>query len=306
MEQANGFIMKPKIDFAFKELMMNDKVRLGFVSAVMGVDPSEIKETKILNTELRREHEDEKQWILDVHVLMNDDTEIDMEINLVLFLYWADRSLFYVSKMFVAGLHPGERYDKLKKCIGISVLDFRLFKDSEEYYSCFHIWEDTRHTLYTEKMEFHVIELPKLPELTKERIENCKDPRELWAEFLRAEQKEDFEMIANRDPYIREAYDQLQIISQDTRLRYEYLAREKAIRDQLQYEWEAEQRVLEALKNGRQEGEAIGRKEGEAKGTIITYKEMGLDRGAVACRLVKRYNLSKEEAARKVEQYWYS
>jgi len=306
MEQANGFLMKPKIDFAFKELMVNNQVRLGFVAAVLGVDPSEIKETKLLNTELRREHGDEKQGILDVHVLMNDDTEIDIEINLVLLTYWADRSLFYVAKMLAAGLHPGERYDKLRKCIGISVLDFKLFRDSEEYYSCFHLWEDTRHTKYTDKLEFHVIELPKLPELTKERIESCDDPRELWAEFIRAERKEDFEMIANRDPYISKAYDQLQIISQDTQLRYEYLAREKAIRDHLQYEWEAEQRVLEALENGRKEGEAKGEVRGETRGTIITYKEMGLDRGAAVSRLVKRYSLSYEGAAQKVEQYWNS
>jgi len=294
--------MKPKIDFAFKELMANDKVRLGFIAAVLGIDPLEIRETKILNVELRRGHADEKQGILDVHVLMNDDTEIDTEINLSLLLYWADRSLFYVSKMVAAGLKPGEHYDRLRKCIGISVLGFRLFHDSGDYYSCFHLWEDTRHTKYTDKLEFHVIELPKLPKLTKERIESCDDPRELWAEFIRAERKEDFEMIARRDPYIGEAYEQLQVISQDTQLRYEYLAREKAVRDQLQYEWEAEMRVNEALKIGEARGETIG----ETKGTVITYKEIGFDKGTAANKLMERYGIPKEEALQKVEQYWDS
>ncbi len=37
------FLMKPKIDFAFKELMVNDKVRLGFLSAVLGLAPEDIK-----------------------------------------------------------------------------------------------------------------------------------------------------------------------------------------------------------------------------------------------------------------------
>ncbi len=45
--------------------------------------------------------------------------------------------------------------------------------------------------MYTDRIEFHVIELPKLPRLTKEWIESCDDPRMQWAAFLRAENKED-------------------------------------------------------------------------------------------------------------------
>ena len=44
--------------------------------------------------------------------------------------------------------------------------------------------EDTRHFRYTDKMEFHVIELPKLPE--KEDYTKL----ELWAKFINAEKKE--------------------------------------------------------------------------------------------------------------------
>ncbi len=57
-------------------------------------------------------------------------------------------------------------------------------------------------------MVFHVMELPK--ELRKE----CSDI-ELWAKFINAEKREEFDMIAEKDPYIKSAYDQLQLISQD-------------------------------------------------------------------------------------------
>ncbi len=49
-------------------------------------------------------------------------------------------------------------------------------------------------------------------------------------------------MIAEKDPYIKSAYDQLQIISQDEQKRLEYEAREKAILDYNQGMYEAEQR----------------------------------------------------------------
>ena len=58
------FLMKPKIDFAFKEIMMDEKARVGFLSAVLRIQPEEIKETQILNTSLRKEHADDKHGIL--------------------------------------------------------------------------------------------------------------------------------------------------------------------------------------------------------------------------------------------------
>jgi len=86
--------------------MENDKARLGFLSAVLGLNPKDIRETRILNANLRREHEDEKQGILDVHILMDNDTEVDVEINLAYMAQWADRTLFYMAKMIGGQLHP--------------------------------------------------------------------------------------------------------------------------------------------------------------------------------------------------------
>ena len=75
------FLMKPKIDFAFKEIMTDEKARIGFLSAVLKIKSDEIKETQILNTNLRKEHEDDKQGILDVRLLLNNDREIDIDYS---------------------------------------------------------------------------------------------------------------------------------------------------------------------------------------------------------------------------------
>ena len=245
------FLMKPKIDFAFKQIMMNENARIGFLSAVLKIKPEDIKKTKILNTYLQKEHEEDKQGILDVRILLNDDTEIDIEIQLAELKVWADRSLFYISKMYTGQIQQGQKYNVFKKCVSISILDFILFTDTKEYYSCFHIMEDTRHTILTDKMEFHVLELPKLPEEIKENSSNL----ELWARFISSERKEDFEMLATKNPYIESAYEQLQLISQDKQKRLEYEAREKAIRDYNQMMFEAEERGIEM---GRKEGIDIG------------------------------------------------
>ena len=239
------FLMKPKIDFAFKEIMMDGKARIGFLAAVLHLDPENIKETRILNPYLRKVHEDDKLGILDVCILMNNDAVIDVEIQLSELLVWPDRSLFYASKMYTDQIEQGQKYDVLKKCVSISILDFTLFKKEAGFYSCFHIREDTRGFLYTDKMEFHVIELPKLPPELKEDCTGL----ELWAKFINAERKEEFDMLAGRDPYIDSAYQQLQVISQDKQKRLEYEAREKAVRDY-------NQGMFEAKEKGREEGHA--------------------------------------------------
>lgn len=248
------FIMKPKVDMAFKEIMMDEKARIGFLAAMLKISPEDIKETRILNTNLRKEHEDDKLGILDVRILLNNAVEINVEIQLTALEVWAERALFYLAKMYVEQISPGQDYDVFKKCVSISILDFELFPKEQEFYSCFHIREDTRDFLYTDKMEFHVVELPKLPE---ELREDCSDI-ELWAKFINAEKKEEFDMLAQKDPYIESAYEHLQVISQDKEKRLEYEAREKAIRDHRQMMFEAEQR-------GEKRGRAQGIDEGEER-----------------------------------------
>jgi predicted transposase/invertase (TIGR01784 family) len=249
------FLMKPKVDYAFKEIMMDEKARIGFLSAMLKLNPEEIKETQVLNTNLRKQSEKEKLGILDVRILMNNNTEIDIEIQLAAMSIWADRALFYLAKMYTEQISAGEDYTMFKKCVSISVLDFKLFEHEPEFYSCFHIREDSRNFLYTDKMEFHVLELPKLP---KELNEDSSDI-ELWGRFISAERKEDFDMLAEKNMYIGSAYQHLQVISQDEEKRLEYEARAKAIRDYNQVMLEAEQR-------GRVEGEAIGETRGMEQG----------------------------------------
>lgn len=107
----DDFLMKPKIDFAFKEIMTDEKARIGFLSAVLKLKPEDIKETHILNPYLGKVHEEDKLGILDVHILMNNNTEIDTEIQLSEMRIWANRSLFYASKMYTDQIEQGQKYD---------------------------------------------------------------------------------------------------------------------------------------------------------------------------------------------------
>ena len=44
--------------------------------------------------------------------------------------------------MYTEQIKPGDPYVKLKKCVSISILNFRLFENELDFYSCFYIREN--------------------------------------------------------------------------------------------------------------------------------------------------------------------
>ena len=237
------FIMKPKVDMAFKEIMMDEKARIGFLSAMLKIRPEDIKETHILSVDPCREGEYDSQGLLDIKLFMKDDTEIVTEIQMVGKNISPERSFSHLCKLFLDQSLSDQGRNKIKKYVAISILDFKRYPGEENFYSCFHIGEDTRKIVLDDSIELHVLELPKLP---KELREGCSNI-ELWARFINAERKEEFDMLAQKDTYIASAYEQLQVVSQDREKRLEYEAREKAIRDYNQMMLEAEERGEERI-----------------------------------------------------------
>jgi len=65
-KSTETFIMKPKVDFCFKELMSDEEIRRGFISALLGVKPEEIVHTELLPTHLRKTHQGDK---LGIHIM---------------------------------------------------------------------------------------------------------------------------------------------------------------------------------------------------------------------------------------------
>lgn len=251
----NDFIMSPKVDFAFKELMRDETVRKGFLSAVLGIKDTEIKKTVLLNTNLPKIHEDEKQGILDVRLTMNNNTEIDIEIQLAYMKAWADRSTFYVSKMLVEQVGINKKYSNIKKCIGINILDFDYIKDTQRFHTVYHISEDTEHIKYTDILEIHIVELPKLP--TNDDGTDLYD----WIKFIKAENKGEFEMLAKQSQYLQKAYETLEEISADRQKRMEYDARQKALYDyntlmEENYERGVEEGIEQGIQQGKSERDA--------------------------------------------------
>ncbi|MCD7764228.1 MAG: Rpn family recombination-promoting nuclease/putative transposase [Lachnospiraceae bacterium] len=222
----NDYIMLPTVDFCFKELMQNPKVRQGFIAAVLRVNPKAISKTTLLPTILSRDSADDKLGILDVRVKLVNGTQIDMEMQVATFEAWQNRILFYLCKMYTEQIKEGEDYDVLQKCIHVSILNFNHFPDDETCCRTITMRDNETGELYSDLLEIQILELNKLP---KELPED--DDIISWMRFFNGKRKEDFQKMADTNEYIGEAYDTLVKLSADEQKRLEYEAREKAIRD---------------------------------------------------------------------------
>ena len=131
-------IISPKLDFCAKELFANPIIRKYFISDVTGIKVEDIKSIRLCNPYLWKRYRRQKQGILDMLVELNNDTKVNIELQVKFYMYWEKRSLFYLSKMYTEDLRTGENYAKLKKSISISILDYNLTNDPK-YHSTWNL-----------------------------------------------------------------------------------------------------------------------------------------------------------------------
>ena len=181
-----------------------------------------------------------------------------------------DGEIFYNESGFTAGsAFLPNRVCKRKENAVLSKEEMFLMKPKVDF--CFkELMEDTRRRMYMDKLEIHILELPKLEGYEYPRTELLK-----WGSFLRAEKKEEFEMAAEGSSYIERAYERLTEISADDLKRLEYESREKAIRDHI---YLMNYNLKKGLEEGKEEGRKEGREEGLEEG-LTKGRQEGIEQG---------------------------
>lgn len=240
-----------KADFAVKELFTHEKVRKQFLSDTLGIPLEEIKSVRLVNPFLQKLFRRQKQGIMDVALELNKDIKIDIEMQVRMQKHWTKRDLYYLARMYTDELLIGEKYDRLPQCISISLLDFELFSDKQEYHSVYRL-RDIMGKDLTDLWEVHIIELTKALKGT---------PVDDWIRLFNAREEADLAMIAVKNEGMAEAIRMVKHMSIRKSLRLIYDDYWKAKRDR----WAEDDYI-------RDEGIAIGRTEGIA-GSILTLLE---------------------------------
>lgn len=264
-KRVMGRFLPPKSDVMFKELMRNEVVRRGFISDVLDIPLEEIKSVRLENPFLSRRSRAEKQCILDVRIQLNDDSRINVELQIRRLAYWDKRSLFYLAKMYTDNLFIGQKYDRLKKCIVINILDF-AGDEHPGYHKVYHL-RDQEGRLYSDQFEVHIIELNK--ELTGDKLDD-------WIRFFQVKNMGELNKLQSRNAGVMEAVEEVKRMNLIRSIRLWYEARLMYQRDQ----WAIEDAIREDSWNaGHAEGHAAGHAEGDLyrsqQGILDLLEELG-------------------------------
>ncbi len=225
----------PKLDLVFKKIfgdVRNTDILADFLATVLGINPSEITDIEILDNEVVPDVLLSKFSRLDLRITINRVTSVNIEIQVLNYGNYKERTLFYWAKMYTGELQKNEDYLNLKNAVAINVIDFNLF-DCKEYHSTFKIFEEHRQELLTDKFRIDFLELRKAKECKESG--SMMDKKQMWMDFLNtnAEDDETLDRLSTGSPVMQKAVAVLRKMSADEKELYEIEQREKAVRDEV-------------------------------------------------------------------------
>ena len=224
-------------DYLFRALLQrNNHVLKGLVGALLHLPEEEIISVAVINPIILGEAINEKTFFLDVFVVLNNHTRINLELQVLNEHNWPERSLSYLCRAF-NNLNSGEDYIVVRPAVQIGLLDFTLFPDHPEFYSTYQFMNAKNHTVYSDKLQLSVLNLTR-KDLATESDKGCHLHH--WASFFKAATWEELKMLANQDEFIREASETVYQLSQEELVRLQCEAREDYYRRQRTIQHELE------------------------------------------------------------------
>ena len=237
-------------NYAFQKIFKNAKIVKGFLMALLNLKEYEIKKIEISDPFTLGENNEEKEGILDIKLVLNQNRKINIEMQNTYQDDWTERSLFYNCRMFTDGFQKGHPYGELPPCIHVGILNFNQMI-SPNYYHKFYLMDEKTKEIYSRKFQFHMLELKKL-KYAKEKQQ--RKPLYEWAKLIAAQTWEEREQESKGNKYMERALEEMIKISQDEMERYLYLREEMAESDRV---------------SQMQSAKRIGRKEGKKEGEIL-------------------------------------
>ena len=209
-------------------MQRNNFVLRGLIAALLHMNESDIHSVFITNPINLGECITDKTFILDINLILNDNTIINLEMQVINEGNWPERSLSYLCRSFDQ-LKSGDQYITVKPVIQIGILNFTLFPDYPEFYSTYKLKNIKNDYIYSDKLRISVLDLSCIHLATDEDKMHQLD---YWAKLFKATTWEDLKMLANNNEYMNQASSTIYQLSQEEQIRLQCRAREDFIRTQ--------------------------------------------------------------------------
>ncbi len=232
--QPIGYTLKN--NYLFIALMNDSEYALKMlVCSLLGYRKSDIKKITIRNPIQVGKAIERKGFVLDVALLLNDDTYVNIELQLIDYGNWPERSVGYLCRSY-DNLNRGDDYINTKPAIHIGILDFTLFEEYPEFFASYRLLNVKNHNEYTGKFQLYVLDLNQIELATQEDRDS---ERDVWARLFQAKTRGDLMRIAQQNKEFEPVIDKMNALMSDDAIQLQYDAeetlrnREKGIRKKI-------------------------------------------------------------------------
>ena len=225
--------LNPKIDLVFKKIFgteQNKNVLKSLINSVLPKD-EQIVEITIKNPYNETDFIGDKLSVVDIKATDEKGRWYDIEIQVKQQRFYGKRAIFYLSEIYSNQLNESDSYEKLRKTIIISLLDFDYFLNDKRYFRrCCYKDFDTGE-LYPE-LDFADLYFVELRKFDNE-FKHIKTTLDRWITFLNRASELDKDNLPDelKDPEIIQAINTIDTMSLNAKEREYYESEKKVMRD---------------------------------------------------------------------------
>lgn len=210
-------------------LQRNQEALCNLIAAFLHIRREDIRSVKIQNPIILGQALDKKDCVLDLLILLNDDTNINLEMQVRNEGNWDDRSVYYLAQK-LCDLESGEDYHALKRVFQIGILDFNFPDGNEEFYQEYALMNKKTHRIYSDKIALNVLCLPQIENATEE---DRASGLYKWAKIFKATTWEEMKALAQDNKTFQDTVVTLAQLSEDEKIRQQCQRWEKYERDRV-------------------------------------------------------------------------
>lgn len=238
LKKATGTILYTFLnDYMFRVILQKHKnVLRSVVCACLKLKAEEVQDIVVQNPIELGEAIDDKTFILDIHVLLNNNMIINLEMQVLDLKDWPERSLSYLARGY-DNVVKGDEYINVKPVYHIGFLNYTLFPEYPEFFAKYRMMNIKNHNVYTTKFNLYVVDLTQIELATQEDVDTG---LVYWTQVFKAKTWEELRQMAERHQELQEAtealyvYNQDEIVKEQCRARQDYYNHERGIQKRLE------------------------------------------------------------------------
>ena len=282
-------------DYVFKRIFgqeENKEALKDFLESILKIN---IEKIEINNPELPKDFYDSKYGVLDLKVTLDNQIIVNVEMQVQNQHNIAQRSTYYMSRVYSQQIGENEPYINCKKVIVINILNFNYYKRNSYHSIARMKFEKNNHEEYvdmgyenedeyaTDYIEMHMIELQKF----KKKNPKIDTKLEQWLWLFVGGEEEKMRRIGKKNKEIEKIDKKLASMSLSREERNNYEFRRKAILDEISaIDYATKKGLAQGIEQGIEQG-ARSEKEKIAKEMLKKNMDIKL--------IMELTNLTKEK-----------